>query len=321
MVKTKNPSFLSIMLLPFSLVLALLCCLSGCARTETSEVYAESASFSQKEVSSASVEVSSEAAFIHREEELSSTSAEISEATKTGQADASEVNEPDIDEMGAVVVDELRHGEDHTFEQEIAYRYYHDGESRYELPDNYHNRWLADESVWAFDSNGNGVFAVFSGYEMHQSWYYFEYTNDYGETWTGTNEQGICSYIEDMKVDGNRVIISAGSSAGSSVAGSGHSLVYSHDHSETFDVKDITAFAPDALYEVMPENAGDLGMDILSIDSDGSLVLGWYMHKRINVAEFEIIDTVAKYKRDYFMIGKTDAKLTQCDVLYAAGDK
>ena len=45
------------------------------------------------------------------------------------------------------------------------------------------------------------------------------------------------------------------------------------------------------------------------------------MHKRINVAEFEIFDTAAKYKRDYSMIGKTDAELTQCDVLYAAGDK
>ena len=89
--------------------------------------------------------------------------------------------------------------------------------------------------------------------------------------------------------------------------------MYSDDPNHIhFDFVDISEFAPDALKKL-----SDFGMDTLSLNPDGSLMLGWYMRADY-VPEFE---TYERYNRDYFMIGKTDAKLTQCDVLYAAGDK
>jgi hypothetical protein len=66
---------------------------------------------------------------------------------------------------------------------------------------------------------------------------------------------------------------------------------------------------------VIQEDASDLGMDLLSIDADGSLVLGWYHTTHINTSGFEYFDNAAQNKRDYFLIGKTNADLTQCEVL------
>ena len=143
MMKTKNSKYLNIMLLPFSLMLALLCCLSGCAKTETSEVPVESASFSQKEDESSAPE-------------------EMPKEYESEQAEGYELSELDEQDIISMVIDELRIG-NHSFEQEIAYRYYHDGKSRYELPDNYHNRCMARRCNWAFDSKGNGVFTVCEG--------------------------------------------------------------------------------------------------------------------------------------------------------------
>lgn len=292
-------TYLSHILLAFLMVLALLLgCLSGCAKTESPV---------QQETTSASNSASQEKA----EPFVSAQASEVSESAQeeTPAVDeAQELPKQELDEETAALLD----GKDHDFEQEIAYRYYHDGESKSELADNERNQWLA-ESKWDFDANGNGVFAVGIEASMSQSLYFLEYTSDYGENWSSAGVYSLVTWVEDVKVAGKRVVLSVANG----VSESKHSLVYSDDLCQTLHERDTIDFAPHYLTAVIQDDASDLGMDLLGIDADGSLVLGWYHTTHINTSGFEYFDNAAQNKRNYFLIGKTDAALTRCEVLYA----
>lgn len=202
--------------------------------------------------------------------------------------------------------------EDHQFEQEIAYRYYHNGDSQSELSDSERNQMLSD-SVWGFDDKGHGVFAVQLDASMNQSVYFIEYTTDYGETWTGAGTYNLVTWIEDIKVSGDRVVLSVGNNVNESK----HSLVYSDDMCQSFKERDTIDFAPHHLTAVIQGEDAQLGMDVLSIDkTDGSVVLGWYEDRFINVSEYKDFDDKAQSSRDYFLIGKTDVDFTQLQELY-----
>lgn len=194
-------------------------------------------------------EASSAVGMLSQSTAESSAPAVASEVFASASAEKSDGNQAlprqELDDETAALLD----GEDHCFEREIAYRYYHKGESREELTDTERNRWMA-QSNWCFDESGNGVFVVDVDSGMSQTWYYFEYTEDFGETWTGAGVYNLVTWIDDIKIAGNRVVISVGNG----VTDSGHSLVYSDDLCQTFYERDILDFAPDSLTAVLQED-------------------------------------------------------------------
>lgn len=284
----------------FALALAMLLgCLSGCAKTEVQPEASPAASSAVQAVSSAPAEEPAES--------VSAPSA--SQAEAPAAAEAVQLERQELDAQTAALLD----GEDHDFEREIAYRYYHNGEAKTELADTERNQWMSG-AEWGFDENGSGVFAVALEGSMSKSWNFIEYTTDFGETWSSAGVYGIVTQIEDIQVAGNRVVLAVGNG----VSLSRHSLVYSDDLCQSFYERDTIDFAPSPLTAVLEEDGSNVGMDLLSIDSDGSVVLGWSLRTPVNVSEFEDFNNG---KQNYFLIGKTDAALSRCEVLYADGNR
>lgn len=312
--KNKNRNLLRLLLV-LALTLALLLgCLSGCAKTEPQpEASPAASSASQAEAASSAPET--------EPEEAASASAAASEVSAAASAEAAMTKEAqlldkhELHEKAAAVLD----GEDHEFEREIAYRYYHNDEVRNELPDTERNQWVSGVdwgSVWGFDDEGHGVFAVGLDAAMQQSQWYVEYTSDYGETWSGAGMYSLVGGISDVKVSGNRVVFSVVSSANPSK----YSLMYSDDLCQTFYLRNTIDYAPASLTAVLQDDKDffNMRMSLLNIDEDGSLLLGWYLINRVSVSDFEYFsDSVCSY----FLIGKTNADLTQCEVLYSAGNE
>lgn len=310
--KSTNPLRLLLALaMTFALLLS---CLSGCAKTEPQpEASPAASSASQSEaVSSAPAEEPEESASASAAAPDASASTSAEEASTT---DAQQLDRHELDEKSAAVLD----GDNHEFEQEIAYRYYHGGEASSELADTERNQWMSGiewGSVWGFDDEGHGVIAVGLGAAMHQSQRFIEYTSDYGETWSSAGMYFFVGEISDVKVSGNRIVFSVVSSVNESK----YSLMYSDDLCQTFYLRDTIDFAPASLTAVLSDEKDEpkMGMNILNIDNDGSVVLGWYLNNRVSVSEFkDFNDSV----RNYFLIGKTNADLTRCEVLYSAGNE
>lgn len=312
--KNRNTPPLRLLLVLAMTLALLLGCLSGCAKTEVQpEVSPAASSDVQSEaVASAPAEAPEESAAASAAMTEESVSISVEE---TVTREAQPLDRHELDEKSAAILD----GDDHEFEQEIAYRYYHGGEASTELADTERNQWMSGidwGSVWGFDDEGHGIFAVGLDAAMHQSQWYIEYTSDFGKTWSGAGMYFFVGGISDVKISGNRVVFSVVSSVNESK----YSLMYSDDLCQTFYMRDTIDFAPHYLTSVLhnEKEASHLGMDILSIDDDGSVVLGWYLWNHISVSEFENFNDE---KQDYFLIGNTDAALTQCEVLYAAENK
>lgn len=300
-------------LLALSMAFALLAgALSGCGGTTTPpqpEASSPAASAAQSETESSASAAQPEAESSGAVEETSASAPAADAAA--GEPLALERQDPDAETAA------LLDGEDHEFEQEIAYRYYHDGESQKELSGSERNETMS-YGVWDFDAKGNGVFAVTVDRSMSQSWNYIEYTSDYGETWQSAGVYDLITSIDDVKVAGNTVVFSVSNG----VTESRHSLVYSLDLCQSFWERDTIDFAPSALTDALQSDPSSLGMDLLGIDeADGSVVLGWYRDKSVNVSEFEDFNTAAQSKRNYFLIGKTDAGFTQLQVLCSSESK
>ena len=308
------------LLLVLAMALALLLgCLSGCGETKTQPEASLSASQAQ-EASSAPAEASAGAASAPETEPEASVSvpeaepeafaSTSAEAAASAQAQPLEKEEPDAETAA------LLDGEDHAFEQEIAYRYYNGGETKNELADTERSQLLST-AAWDFDEEGHGVFVVGLDSSMSHTWVFVESTSDYGETWSAAGVYSVVTWVEDVKVAGNRVVLSVGNG----VTESRHSLVYSDDLCQTFYERDTIGFAPSAVTDALEQDGSNVGMDLLSIDRDGSVVLGWYLKNHVSVSEFEDFDESARNRRDCFLIGRTDAALTQCQVLYAAANE
>lgn len=250
-------------------------------------------------------------ASVSEAKEVSSAPGEASESAAAGQepsvSEATDLTREDLDEETAALLD----GEDHDFEREIAYRRYHDGESRMELSDTERNQWM-EKSIWGFDANGNGVFAVNVDASMSQAWYFIEYTSDYGETWTSAGVYRMIKLIDDVKITGSRVVFSVENG----VTESRHSLVYSDDLCKSFRERDTIDFVPRNMKAIWEEYGSQIGMDMLGIEqSDGSVVLGWY--KSNGLEEFS---QNGMNHHDYFLIGQTNADFTQMQNLFSADD-
>ena len=308
----KKTNHLRLLLVLTMMIALLLGCLSGCAKTEPQPDAAPAASSAAPAVSSAPAaepEESDSASAAAPEPSISTS------AKETMAKEAQQLDRHELDEKSAAILD----GDDHEFEREIAYRYYHGSESRTELTDTERNQWMSGidwGSVWGFDDKGHGVFAVGLDASMQQSQWFIEYTSDYGETWSGAGMYSLVGWITDVRVAGNRVVFSVTSN----MYDSKYSLMYSDDLCQSFYLRDTIDFAPASLTAVLQDEKDEpkMGMNILNIGDDGSVVLGWYLKNHINISGFEYFnDNVC----NYFLIGKTNAELTRCEVLYAAGNQ
>lgn len=206
--------------------------------------------------------------------------------------------------------------QDSVYERNEARRYYGielDPEPKRTKSDYIdHYDLVTEYAGYDFDESGNGICIIDDpeGVGMNHHLLRFEYTQDYGETWTSiTGVCYSCYYVNDFAIRGNSVYICLSSNVYYNSL-----LLYSDDMCQTFYQWCIPA---NLKHYKMNLNGRNKLMKIIDISkTDGSVIFDFYDEKEDYNYSYIGKYCGGSYKKT-FLIVKTDRKIEHFDVLYA----